>query len=283
MARRFVLPQRPHSSGGIDFDNDLNEDQLAVVTCGGGPKLVIAGAGSGKTRTLIYRVAYLLGQGAPPASILLVTFTNKAAREMLGRVGQLTQLEPYRMWGGTFHSVGARLLRRHAELLGYNESFSILDGGDQRDLLRLCTTDVDVPVEQKRFPSPRVLGSLFSLQVNTRQPLEDLIAKRYGKFLEWSDVIHEIAQRYGARKRAANAMDYDDLLVRWLELLQQHENVRRQYQEQFTDILVDEYQDTNIVQAEIVEALAGGEQGGPDCCRPPAASRSSCCRSTTSR
>ncbi len=262
MARRFVLPQRPHAGGEIDFDSDLNEQQLAVVTCGGGPKLVIAGAGSGKTRTLTYRVAYLLGQGVPPASILLVTFTNKAAREMLGRVGQLTQLEPYRMWGGTFHSVGARLLRRHAELLGYNDRFSILDEGDQRDLLRLCTTDIDVPVEQKRFPSPRVLASLFSLQVNTRQPLTDLIAERYGRFLEWSDAIGEIAQLYGARKRAANAMDYDDLLQRWLDLLRQHDDVRRRYQEQFTHILVDEYQDTNIVQAEIVEALAGGEQGG---------------------
>lgn len=262
MARRFVLPHRPHFGGDIDFDNDLNEEQLAVVTCGEGAKLVIAGAGSGKTRTLTYRVAYLLGQGAPPASILLVTFTNKAAREMLGRVGELTRLEPYRMWGGTFHSVAARLLRRHAELLGYNESFSILDEGDQRDLLRLCTTDLDVPVEQKRFPSPRVLSSLFSLQANTRKPLEDLVAERYGRFLEWSDAIHEIAQRYNARKRAANAMDYDDLLQRWLDLLQQHEEVRLRYQEQFAHILVDEYQDTNIVQAEIVEALAGGEEGG---------------------
>lgn len=262
MTRRFVLPQRPHSSLAVDFDHDLNAQQLAVVTCGEGPKLVIAGAGSGKTRTLTYRVAYLLGEGAAPASILLVTFTNKAAREMLGRVGQLTQLEPHRMWGGTFHSVGARLLRRHAELLGYHENFSILDEADQRDLLRLCTTDLDIPVEPKRFPSPRVLASLFSLQVNTREPLEDLIAERYGRFLEWSDIIHDIASRYVARKRAANAMDYDDLLQRWLELLQQHDDVRRGYREQFTHVLVDEYQDTNIVQAEIVEALAGGAQGG---------------------
>jgi DNA helicase-2/ATP-dependent DNA helicase PcrA len=262
VTRRFVLPQRPHSSLAVDFDHDLNAQQLAVVTCGEGPKLVIAGAGSGKTRTLTYRVAYLLGEGAAPASILLVTFTNKAAREMLGRVGQLTQLEPHRMWGGTFHSVGARLLRRHAELLGYHENFSILDEADQRDLLRLCTTDLDIPVEPKRFPSPRVLASLFSLQVNTREPLEDLIAERYGRFLEWSDIIHDIASRYVARKRAANAMDYDDLLQRWLELLQQHDDVRRGYREQFTHVLVDEYQDTNIVQAEIVEALAGGAQGG---------------------
>jgi DNA helicase-2/ATP-dependent DNA helicase PcrA len=181
---------------------------------------------------------------------------------MLGRVGQLTQLEPHRMWGGTFHSVGARLLRRHAELLGYNESFSILDEADQRDLLRVCTTDLDIQVEQKRFPSPRVLGGLFSLQMNTREPLEDLIAERYGRFIEWTETIAEIADRYRLRKRAANAMDYDDLLQRWLDLLNEHDDIRRRYREQFAHVLVDEYQDTNIVQAEIVETLAGGGQGG---------------------
>jgi len=262
MARRFVLPQRAQANLDIDFANELNAQQLAVVTCGDGAKLVIAGAGSGKTRTLTYRVAYLVQNGVPPSSILLVTFTNKAAREMLGRVGQLTQLEPHRMWGGTFHSVGARLLRRHADLLGYNENFSILDESDQRDLLRLCTTDMNIEVDRKRFPAPRVLGSLFSLQVNTRAPLEDLLAERYGGFVEWSEIIQEIALRYQQRKRAANAMDYDDLLVRWLELLHDHDNVRQRYREQFSHILVDEYQDTNIVQAEIVEALGGGEGGG---------------------
>ncbi len=259
--RRFALPQRSPVNFEIDFEADLNEQQLAVATCGDGPKLVIAGAGSGKTRTLTYRVAYLLQRGVPPAGILLVTFTNKAAREMLGRVGQLTRLEPYRMWGGTFHSVGARLLRRHAALLGYDENFSILDEGDQRDLLRLCITDLDIAVEQRRFPSPKVLAGLFSLQINTRQPLEDLLAERYARFVEWSEIIHEIAERYVARKRAANAMDYDDLLHRWLQLLQENEEVRARYREQFAHILVDEYQDTNIVQAEIVEAMAGVGRG----------------------
>lgn len=261
-ARRFVLPQRAQAHFQIDFDNDLNPQQRAVATCGEGPKLVIAGAGSGKTRTLTYRVAHLLQQGVPPAAILLVTFTNKAAREMVGRVSHLTQLEPHRMWGGTFHSVGARLLRRHAGLLGYNENFSILDEADQRDLLRLCTTDLDIAVEQKRFPSPRVLAGLFSLQINTRQPLDDLIGERYSRFVEWSEEIHQIGRRYVARKRAANAMDYDDLLVRWLELMDEHPEVRQRYREQFAHLLVDEYQDTNIVQAEIVEAIAGGAQGG---------------------
>ncbi|MGD8818247.1 MAG: ATP-dependent helicase, partial [Acidobacteriota bacterium] len=262
MARKFVLPQRARAALSIDFDRELNEQQRAVVTCGDGPKLVIAGAGSGKTRTLTYRVAWLLQQGVAPGAVLLVTFTNKAAREMLGRVGQLTQLEPHRLWGGTFHSVGARLLRRHAQLLGYNENFSILDEADQRDLLRVCTTDLDIQVEQKRFPSPRVLAGLFSLQMNTREPLEDLIMERYPRFIEWTETIEEIAKRYRQRKRAANAMDYDDLLQRWLDLLNEYEDIRRRYREQFAHVLVDEYQDTNIVQAEIVEGLAGGSQAG---------------------
>jgi DNA helicase-2/ATP-dependent DNA helicase PcrA len=262
MARRFVLPQRARASVEIAFEKELNSQQLAVVRCGDGPKLVIAGAGSGKTRTLTYRVAYLLEQGVPPGAILLVTFTNKAAREMMRRVSDLIRVEPHQMWGGTFHSVGARLLRRHAQVLGYDDSFSILDEGDQRDVLRLCMTDLEVPVEQRRFPSPRVLAGLLSLHANTRVPLDDLLAGRYARFLDWAETIHEIAARYKARKRAANAMDYDDLLLGWLVLLQEHPEVARRCREQFGHILVDEYQDTNIVQAEIVEAMAGEGQAG---------------------
>ena len=257
MARRFVLPQRARAAVHVDFEEQLNEQQLAVVTCGDGPKLVIAGAGSGKTRTLTYRVAYLLANGVAANRILLVTFTNKAAREMLRRVGQLTHLEAPRLWGGTFHAVGARLLRRHAAALGYTDSFSILDEGDQRDLIRLCTTDLEVRVEQRRFPSPRVLAGLLSLHANTGMSLDDLIADRYARFMDWSETIHQVAERYVARKHAANAMDYDDLLLRWLELLRHNDEVRERYRQQFDHILVDEYQDTNLVQAEIVEELAG--------------------------
>jgi len=261
MARRFVLPRREQATLNVDFEHDLNAQQLAVVKCSEGSKLVLAGAGSGKTRTLTYRTAYLLSQGVPPDRVLLVTFTNKAAREMLRRVSQLTGLEAHHLWGGTFHAVGARLLRRHAEALGYSESFSILDEADQRDLMRICMTDVEVPVEQRRFPSPRVLTSLLSLQANTRVPLEDLIETRYGRFLEWTELIAEIAVRYRERKRAANAMDYDDLLLLWLQLLTEHQEIRDRYGSQFQYILVDEYQDTNLVQAEIVETLAN-TQGG---------------------
>jgi DNA helicase-2/ATP-dependent DNA helicase PcrA len=260
MTRRFVLPGRETSSLEIDYETGLNEQQLAVVTCGTGPKIVIAGAGSGKTRTLTYRVAHLLEQGVAPAGILLVTFTNKAAREMLGRVEQLTSMSRHHLWGGTFHSVCARMLRRHAGLAGYTDSFSILDERDQRDLIKLCITDLDVPVKQRRFPSAKVLAGIFSMQANTRQPLEDLLGNRYIQFLEWLGTIEEIAGRYALRKQAANAMDYDDLLQRWLEVLKDNKQVRNRYREQFDHILVDEYQDTNIVQAEIVEVMAGGDK-----------------------
>ncbi|MEE3151017.1 MAG: ATP-dependent helicase, partial [Acidobacteriota bacterium] len=261
MMRRFVLPGRGTSTLEIDYETDLNEQQLAVVTCGSGPKIVIAGAGSGKTRTLTYRVAHLLERGVPPAGILLVTFTNKAAREMLGRVEQLTGLSRHRLWGGTFHSVCARMLRRHAGLLGYTDSFSILDERDQRDLLKLCITDLDVPVKQRRFPSAKVLAGIFSLQANTRQPLEELLSERYIQFIEWLETVRKISDRYASRKQAANAMDYDDLLQRWLEVLKDNKQIRDRYREQFDHILVDEYQDTNIVQAEIVEIMTGAKKG----------------------
>ena len=179
MARRFVLPSRPALSVRADFDADLNEQQRAAVTCGDGPKLVIAGAGTGKTRTLTYRVAYLLSQGVPPDGLLLVTFTNKAAREMVGRVRELTGIDGPRLWAGTFHSIGARLLRRHGALFGYNESFSILDESDQRDVMRLCITDVGVDVKRRRFPAPRLLCSMISLSANTGDPIDEILVDRY--------------------------------------------------------------------------------------------------------
>lgn len=270
MTRRFVLPRRPAHRPEVDFESDLNPQQHAAVTCGDGPKLVIAGAGTGKTRTLTYRVGWLLSQGVAAENILLVTFTNKAAREMVERVRTLTRVDSARLWGGTFHSVGARFLRRHGSTLGYTDTFSILDASDQRDLLRLCVTDVGVDVTGRRFPTPKVLGSLISLHTNTRVALEDLVIDRYPQFADWEEQILAIAQRYVTRKREANAMDYDDLLTLWLRLLQEEPELRQRYGRRFRHILVDEYQDTNIVQGEIVEALAQANGGnlmvvGDDC------------------
>lgn len=256
MTRKFTLPEGRDLRAEIDFEADLNAEQFAAVTCSDGPKLVIAGAGTGKTRTLTYRVAWLLSQGIAADRILLVTFTNKAAREMLERVPALTRNDTRRLWGGTFHSVGARLLRRHAEIFGYTDSFSILDASDQLDLLRLCISDVGIEVERRLFPSAKVLRSLLSLHANTRTPVDDLLVGRYPQFLDWQDKIQDICQRYGARKLAANAMDYDDLLLLWLRLLREAPEITERYAEQFRYILVDEYQDTNLIQGEIVETLA---------------------------
>jgi DNA helicase-2/ATP-dependent DNA helicase PcrA len=261
MARKFILPKRSGPRRQIDFAGELNAQQEAAVTSGEGPKLVIAGAGTGKTRTLTYRVAWLLSQGIAPESLLLATFTNKAAREMVDRVARLTGMESSRLWAGTFHSVGARLLRRHGSVLGYTESFSILDESDQRDMLRLCITDVGIQVERKRFPSPKVLASLASARANRRMDLASLIEERYPRFADWEEQISAVCDRYTERKRLANAMDYDDLLVLWLKLLREAPEVRRHYGEQFRYILVDEYQDTNLIQGEVVEELAS-ENGG---------------------
>ena len=268
--RRFVLQRRSTQGPEVDLAADLNEQQHAAVTSGEGPKLVIAGAGTGKTRTLTYRVGWLLSQGVAAENIRLVTFTNKAAREMVERVRTLTRIDNARLWGGTFHSVGARFLRRHGSALGYTETFSILDASDQRDLLRLCVTDVGVEATGRRFPTPKVLGSLISLHTNTRVALENLVIDRYPQFADWEDEILAIAQRYTVRKREANAMDYDDLLTQWLRLLQDDGDLRAHYGRRLRHILVDEYQDTNIVQGEIVEALAEGNGGnlmvvGDDC------------------
>src|SRR5579863_10332787 len=167
MSRDYVL--RPFDSGlhlQIDYAGQLNEQQLAAVTAPPGPALVIAGAGSGKTRTLTYRVAFLLEQGIPPDKILLLTFTNKAAAEMMRRVSDLLGHELRALWGGTFHSIGARILRLHAEKLGYQKDFTILDRDDAKDLIKASVADAGIDTKGKHFPKPDVLNEIFSLAAN---------------------------------------------------------------------------------------------------------------------
>jgi DNA helicase-2/ATP-dependent DNA helicase PcrA len=249
------------SAGGhrIDYAVELNEQQLAAVTSPGGASLVIAGAGSGKTRTLIYRVAWLLENGIKPWQILLLTFTNKAAREMTGRVAELLGPEADGIWGGTFHSIGNRILRRHAEQIGFKSSFSILDREDQGDLLKSVANDGGVP-RDKRFPKPDVLAELFSLSSNTGEPLEQIVHDRFGYFEGIADAIASVRAAYERRKVAANAMDFDDLLIRTNQLLREHPETGEHYREQFRHVLVDEYQDTNLVQADLVHLL-GSKHG----------------------
>lgn len=237
------------------YDRELNLEQLDVVLHGDGPCLVLAGAGSGKTRTIVYRVAYLLEQGVLPQQILLLTFTNKAANEMLSRVEQLLRRTPRGLWGGTFHHVANRILRRYASAIGYQSNFTILDEEDSLDLLKLCVKDVGVATSERRFPVPAVLKSVISLSRNSQRDLEEVVADRHPKFMRIASEISAVAQRYDERKRRANSMDFDDLLLNLLRVLEQPDP-HRALSSQFRYVLVDEYQDTNRIQAAIVSRLA---------------------------
>ena len=257
MAREYVLqPYRESVQLQIDYEAELNDAQRAAVTALPGPALVIAGAGSGKTRTLTYRVAYLLEQGVPADRILLLTFTNKAAKEMMGRVTDLIGQDMSELWGGTFHSIGHRVLRRHAEELGFNRSFTIQDREDAKGLVNACIAEAEIDVKATRFPKPDVVGDIGSLAINKQQTVREVIEERYPWFEPLAAQIEDVLTRYTARKKAQGLMDFDDLLVLWLKLLREHEDVRELYQKRFQFVLVDEYQDTNQLQAELIDLLA---------------------------
>ncbi len=254
MTRKFALGSTPTTPA--DFERDLNPEQLAVATAEGGPMLVIAGAGTGKTRALTYRLAWLVEHGVDPARILLVTFTNRAAREMLGRVDALVRRDPGRLWGGTFHHIANRILREHGERIGISRDFTILDREDARDLMRSCVADAGIDVEHRRFPGKAVLVAISSFVHNTLEPLETVLAKRYPMFERDAPRIASVLTLYEKRKRERQMLDYDDLLTRWLELLQEHDDVRALVAGRFEHLLVDEYQDTNAIQGRIVDLLA---------------------------
>jgi len=238
--------------GSIDYRKDLNPSQLEVVMAGDGPLLVIAGAGSGKTRTLTYRVARLVDAGVPPQRILLLTFTNKAAREMLTRVERLLGGEVRRITGGTFHHVGNLVLRRHAELVRRRPDFTILDRDDARGLL----AEILDKKGDRRFPKAEVILDIHSAAANTDRKPEELVEERLPLFADVADEVVRAIKKYGARKEDLNLVDFDDLLTLWREVLRRKE-VLESLQAAWTHLLVDEYQDTNILQAEIVESIAG--------------------------
>src|SRR6266567_4979124 len=213
MSHEYVLkPFTPEIRLNIDYARELNEQQLAAVTAPPGPALVIAGAGSGKTRTLIYRVAYLLENGIAPTNILLLTFTNKAAREMLDRVANLLPNDITGLWGGTFHSVGNRILRRNPEAAGLAAGFSIMDREDQQDMLDSVIASAGIDPKDKRFPKGEVLADVFSFSINTGRSIDDVLVEKYPHFLEFSDKIALAQKKYEEKKRAANSLDFDDLL-----------------------------------------------------------------------
>ena len=257
MPRQYTLQRAPTSTSiHIDYAAELNEQQLAAVTAPPGPLLVIAGAGSGKTRTLTYRVAYLLENGIDPRNILLLTFTNKAARQMLDRVANLLPVDASGLWGGTFHSVGNRILRRHGSALGYSSGFTIMDREDQKDLINSVVASAGIDPKEIRFPKGDVLAEIFSFVVNTETSMEELLAAKFPYFLPLLEKIQDVHDRYEKKKKATNSLDFDDLLEKTLSMLQQHEGIAAFYRRQFQFILVDEYQDTNKIQADLVDTLA---------------------------
>ena len=240
----------------INYDKELNEEQRKVVFAGEGPMLVIAGAGSGKTRTITYRVARLIEQGVNPENILLATFTNKAAREMLHRVECLLGISLNRLWGGTFHHIGNMILRREAKKIGFDFNFTILDREDQKDLIETCITQSGIDIKARRFPKADVVINIITLCRNTLISIEDVIDKNYPQFREWAGNISHIFALYQNRKKELNSMDFDDLLSFVWELFQKDDAIRRKYASIFHHVLVDEYQDTNLIQAEIVDFFA---------------------------
>ncbi|MFQ5713764.1 MAG: ATP-dependent helicase [Candidatus Scalinduaceae bacterium] len=240
----------------VDYDSELNPEQLDAVMAKGGPILVIAGAGSGKTRTVTYRVTRLIESGVDPSRILLVTFTNKASKEMLHRVELLIGTNVKKLWGGTFHHIGNLILRRHADIIGYNRNYSILDREDSKVILEACTTDLQIDTKSKRFPKGAVLLDIISFSINTETSIDKTINLKYPFYYELSKEIKRVAKQYVKRKKGLNVMDYDDLLLNWKFLFEENEDIRDKYSNKFLHILVDEYQDTNKIQADIIDLTA---------------------------
>jgi DNA helicase-2/ATP-dependent DNA helicase PcrA len=253
----------------LDYQRELNPAQYQAVTATDGPVLVIAGAGSGKTRTLVYRLAYLVDQGVDPGAILLLTFTRKAAREMLGRAADLLQRPLTQVMGGTFHSVCYHWLRLWGRLLGYPEGFTVMDRSDQEHLLSLLKEQLGLKTAAGPFPRKETLAEIASGINNKGLTLEGLVARDYSQFLEQLPHLSRLIAAYHEEKARLGLMDYDDLLLNGRRLLSEHEPVRRKLSERYRYILVDEYQDTNRLQAELVQLLAYTHQNvmavGDDC------------------
>jgi DNA helicase II / ATP-dependent DNA helicase PcrA len=246
----------PPAKLSLDYAAALNPQQLAAVTAADGPSLVIAGAGSGKTRTLIYRVAYLIDKGVDPTSILLLTFTRKAAQEMLQRAGLLIGARSERVAGGTFHSVANMLLRRYGRPIGLEPGFTILDRGDAEDLIALIRNQLGFNEKDKRFPRKGTIAEIFSKCENTLASLEDVLLGEFAHFAEHLSDLDKLRSAYAAAKRQKQLLDYDDLLAKLRELVGTHEPTRQAISQNFRYILVDEYQDTNRLQADLVRKLA---------------------------
>ena len=237
--------------------DELNPQQRDAVTHGDGPLLVVAGAGTGKTKTLAYRVAYLIAQGMDPSRILLLTFTRRASQEMLRRAAAVTARGAHatgRVWGGTFHAIANRLLRTYHKAAGLRQDFTVMDQGDAEDLLNLIRHDLGLHKMEKRFPRKRTCLSIYSRCVNASEDLETVLQSEYPWCQEWKDELRELFKLYVTRKQERNVLDYDDLLLYWVHLLSDP-NVASELSGRFDYLLIDEYQDTNKLQAAILGGM----------------------------
>ena len=260
MARRFVLRSDPEASRPatlqIDYAAALDPQQLAAATAPPGPTLVVAGAGTGKTRTLVYRVAYLVETGTPPEQIALLTFTRRAAAEMLARAGRLLDGRCERVRGGTFHAFCLSVLRQHAERVGLPRAFTLLDTADAADVIDLLRSQAGHDASKTRFPRKGTIQALLSASVNRGVALGDVIAATAPHVAGHAEAIADLGRAFAAYKREAGLADYDDLLALTLELFDRHPDVQALVAGSLRHVLVDEYQDVNGLQAEIVARLA---------------------------
>jgi DNA helicase-2/ATP-dependent DNA helicase PcrA len=246
----------------------LNDRQQDAVTHGMDPLLVVAGAGTGKTRTLVHRVAHLIGRGVDPSRIMLLTFTRRAAAEMLRRVDALLQQtttssvggNSRRVWGGTFHAVAARLLRRHGQSIGLDASYTIMDRSDTADFLDVVRTELGMSKTDQRFPKKGTCVAIYSNCVNSQCSVEEVLTRDFPWFLDCEDDLKKLFRQYVESKDTAMVLDYDDLLLFWRALVSETE-AGREIRDRFDCVLVDEYQDTNRLQAEILKSLRPDGQG----------------------
>jgi DNA helicase-2/ATP-dependent DNA helicase PcrA len=259
--RKIRLERRANPKLLDRLQNELNPSQFAAATAPDGANLIIAGPGSGKTRVITYRVAYLISKGIAPESIMLVTFSRRASREMLARLETLIGPEAGKVWAGTFHHIGNRILRRYAEPLGFAKNFTILDSEDQEDLVRLAMDDSGMFTTSVMTPKPSLVQNLISYSFNVNEPISEIIDRKYSNLSDWKSELEKTAQAYANRKLAANCMDYDDLLGQWDRLQREFPLQRDELAKRFRHILVDEMQDTNTVQARLVETLANDGYG----------------------
>jgi DNA helicase-2/ATP-dependent DNA helicase PcrA len=256
MARVYKLAVRERSRLGIDYASVVNAEQKAVVDAAFSPLLVLAGAGSGKTRALTYRVARMIDKGVPPEGIVLLTFTNRAAEQMRERVEEICGASAKSVLAGTFHHVANVFLRRYADAIGYKPNFTILDRDDAGEVMAAAILDANVDVKKARFPKPDVVLGLSSDAINTETPVRDVVAKKAPRYFTVADEIAASCRAYIERKASMNLMDFDDLLMNLKVLLTDVPHIAKAIQDGVKAVLVDEYQDTNALQGSIVDLLA---------------------------